>query len=239
MDLVQAVFIRDIGTLNRWKVSFLSYVKEISISINKVYLIGFVTEGVEKQVTNLIDQYKEGTGGYIPTVINKTSCMNEGKSKVLNRIIHENFQEISSIILYMDSDIVIDAVFSSLEDILKLYQSSEYDVLVPNHREDVRHNLSTITEIDKNNKSILRQRSFDRYGFAGGCYICRKEILQKYTFENVGEYGPEDILWFRKLFINKKKVGLISNLFVIHPFDNEEKHKAYKREESLKKQYLI
>jgi hypothetical protein len=161
---------------------------------------------------------------------------NNGKSVNVNRVIVEYWDDISEAVIILDSDIC------QKDDMMMLYnlykEQNQFEMLLPNYFEDVRHNFKSIdccTEI--NEKKIQFQSTFSYFGFSGGVMITSKCILKRFPFENVGRYGPEDTYMFRNLFVNRKKVGLVSNFYVIHPFE-EDKAWLEEKYEILKQRFM-
>jgi len=134
---------------------------------------------------------------------------NAGKSSYINKFIEELKPGDYKRIFCSDSDIVWE---NKSFQVLLENLGSKADVVLPLQEGDNRHFVW--------NPIILGDLLFleGNYGFSGGALLTTTELLKKFSLPHVGSYGPEDVLWFRRLAKEGKNVAIVKSASVLHPF---------------------
>jgi hypothetical protein len=222
--LIQIIFINNNNTFCRWRNSF------NSININndiKLLISGYVS-----------DRYISLVKKSISNVDYKFYNENIGKSSIINNIVEDTLYETFNIHIFMDSDIILES--NTISVLCSLFLKNNFSILLPNHKDDIRHNIKNITEkVIIDGYSILYNNIYNSNSFAGGLFITNRDVLQKNKFEMLGTYGPDDTYFFKKIYDTKDdsikyKIGLIENIFVIHPYDNDTEYNKFKLDKLFK-----
>jgi hypothetical protein len=214
--LTQVIYIYNNNSFCRWRNSFNS-IKKYKYNFKiKILISGYVSE----QFINLVNDTIRNQDIRNQDIRNQDIFYNKnvGKSLVINNIIDNKIFDEYDIHIFMDSDIILEN--NTIIALYELFLKSKFDLLLPNHKQDIRHitkNISEITLID--DYKILWNKQYNQYSYAGGFFITTRNIMKKNKFDSVGQYGPDDTYFFKKLYENNIKIGLVDNIYIIHPFD--------------------
>jgi hypothetical protein len=166
--------------------------------------------------------------------------INYGKYKVLNFMIefantHDGYDNY----IYMDHDIHFDILtVKNFKKIIHLNNlivyGKEIGICAFNQKGDVRHQ-PIINENVFDNDSIQLIWSNMVGSIATGSFIIKPHILKSLkTFELKSVYGLDDYLLCKQLEENKMINVVISNCYVYHPYDDNEKYKLWKKNNIIK-----
>lgn len=139
---------------------------------------------------------------------------NAGKSSYVNKFVEELQPEAYERIFCSDSDIVWRR--ESFPNLMKHLEPAA-EVVLPRQEGDNRHFVW--------NPTVSGDLVFleSNYGFSGGALLTTMSLIKKYPLPRVGSYGPEDVLWFRGLAKEGKKVAIVNSASVVHPLVKHKK----------------
>jgi hypothetical protein len=246
--LTHIIFIDNNNSFSRWRNSFNSIINNIPNIPNMSTMGDHVANGIPIRATKGMSQCDLLLSGYVSerfiklvdNIIKDNSCYkhfyvnNIGKSSVINDIIDNEIYDKYNIHIFIDSDIIFEDKQNTIDILCDLFQKSDFDVLVPNHKNDIRHNIKNIKEkYSIEGYNILYNTYYNPYNlnsFSGGLFITKRDLLKENKFDIFGIYGPDDTFFFKKLHKNNKKIGLVENLFIIHPFDSDNEYNKLKND---------
>jgi hypothetical protein len=237
--VVHLVFVQTHETFERWKNSFRSIVGDVSSADNgsaiDILLYGYVDSRFLEHVNAKLENYRAFS--------NLSVCLteqNRGKSWIINNVVSAN--PTRETFVFIDSDIVIVNA-GTIQTLIELHAVIGCDILVPNQIGDCRHwidpNYADQRSVELDSRAfIYRTKSssvqlIDEY--AGGIFVSSKNTLLEFPFADVGVYGPDDVLFFKKLLEKSKTISMIENLHVLHPFESDETYIQFKKELFRKK----
>lgn len=198
--ILQVFFIINDMAYSRWNKSYLSIIKNIARGYSYI-IAGYVSDDYKGKINEFIKL------GINIVLFNK----NMGKSYYINYITsYFNFDKI----IYCDEDIIWP--YGEMEKLDLCGIDLNKCVIVPRQLEDNRHYILNPINVVGN---FIKLKN--NYGFAGGVFISNRNTLMKYPHTNVGQYGPEDVLWFTEIGKDGIVVMLYNEISVIHPFGGE------------------
>jgi len=220
--IIQSIFIFDIIQEKRWIDSLISldnFLENNNIEI-ELYIIGY--NNISKE--NILVNFKH-IKKYIKLLL--FTDKNYGKSYNVNYILN-TINENQDFLFYMDGDIILlkyENLFDKLIDISK----HNFGIIALNQQQDCRHNpMIYLHQIQIENITLLHSDS--EYGIAGGVYFMKFELAKKYRLKEVGIYGPDDTLLIKELRKDGYVSVVVKDIYVIHPFENNENYKKNKNE---------
>jgi hypothetical protein len=235
--IVHLVFIHTAETFERWTNSGCSIVNDESVLNEEVDVLlrGYVDRQFIDRVHVELQKYK--------SLSNLSVCLteqNRGKSWIINNVVSAN--PARETFVFIDSDIVLVNA-GTIQTLIELHAVIGCDILVPNQIGDCRHwidpNYADQRRVELDSRAFMyRTKSssvqlIDQY--AGGMFVTSKNTLLEFPFADVGVYGPDDVLFFKKLLEKSKTISMIENLHVLHPFESDETYVQFKKELFRKK----
>ncbi len=223
LKIIQAIFCPDNYHLERQKNSLKS-LKNCKREVDSdIYLDGWVKDDdTWRSLTSYIDKI-----GLNILYMNRRSN-NVGKSRIINSLAELGDYDN---IFYMDSDILLDIdTIHRLRNVQLLLCKDV--ILVPNQREDSRHNLLIQKIKDSTNGEEILSSNLN-IGIAGGVFLTKSIVLENHSFLDNGPYSSDDVHFFEETSRNDIKTYICKNIFVTHPFDTDKEYSKWKINKSL------
>lgn len=223
LQIIQTIFCPNKYHLQRQKDSLKSLNESNKPIHTDIYLEGWTAN--DELWDSLVSYIKDLN---LSSVYIKRRKENIGKSKIVNNIMNKG--EFNNI-LYMDSDIILEK--DTIMRLLKIQLEYPHSLLVPNYKEDCRHNLLIQKNVITTRDNDVLLSSENCIGISGGIYLIRQEIMKSYPFRENGPYSPDDIHFFEDLVKDNINIFICKEIFVIHPFDNNKKYSEWKQSKSM------
>lgn len=151
--------------------------------------------------------------------------INYGKSSIFNYLINFLKDKDYTYIIYLDHDIHFD--LNSTDNFVNIFSKdlSKYGLIAFNQKGDIRHQAN-IYENKENN--IVWPN--DDTSIASGAFLIKSDIFTELNKFDKIVYGLDDYYLCKQLREKGYLNIVISNCFVMHPFDKNDKYLKWKRD---------
>jgi len=165
--------------------------------------------------------------------------LNYGKYKILNYMI--DFINSSSneydCVMFFDHDVYLDILsISKFKSIANLINNDKLGLIAFNQKGDVRHQIAIYENSDTigDLKIVWPNNDFIGPIATGGFILSKASLLKLDKFNLISVYGLDDHFLCKQLS-NKKLLNIVINdIYITHPFDNNEKYILWKKENIIK-----
>lgn len=206
LRVLQCIFVDSIPTYNHW----FETVKNFEDTTCTFSVCGFVSDNYIEKVREILEDYE---------TVDETTFYekNVGKSHVVNSYVrHHNPNEL---VLVLDSDIILECSGSEIRELFQV-KDDRFAALFLNQEGDVRHKVQMLDDYTTVAERIVwysEKIGVCMNSIGGGAMVTKVGTLVNHPFEDVGTYGPEDILFIKSLCTSGKRVGVVIDLYVMHP----------------------
>jgi len=160
---------------------------------------------------------------------------NMGKARIINKIYKEHGSDCDYFIS-IDSDLIVDEEYNFIDSMVwYIHNMPQFGLLSTFQKGNDQHIWNGLKEkAEKNGKTV----SFGRYNsVAGGCVILPKKVWDSIgNYSTYGEvYGFDDGLMMQSVFGKSLKVGVMDDVKLTHPHDDDKGYKKWKSQNISKR----
>lgn len=166
--------------------------------------------------------------------------LNYGKYKILNFIKSYSKDKSYNVIFYFDHDILFNTIEPNnnfINESINLMKNKLYNksigILFYNQEEDARHQYTIFYKKSKlNNYTIVTPHKDDNGSIASGGFIINPnfiKIIDKFDLNYI--YGLDEYFIIEKLKKNNYSYGVIIDLSIIHPYNDNKRYNRWKIEQ--------
>jgi hypothetical protein len=200
-----------------------------------IYCIGWVNN-----FTNHVIKFLESNLTDIDNIDTNFFDLNYGKYHTLNQMIdYVKSHIVYDFVIYMDHDVYFDV--NCVNDFFNLRYLIDHQInnknlglIALNQKKDIRHKK----DIYENEENFMNYRIIFPSctgSIANGCFmISPNTLIQIPHFELFSIYGLDDYYLDKQLIKMNFLNVVIDNVYVIHPYDNNDKYTAWKKNKILK-----